>query len=185
MHACHALRPAAHSPRLTVAVALAALLAAATAAAGEERQITEGIIEAPVGDVWRAFTTKEGQESWNVAHADIDLRVGGKMLTHYDPDGQIGDPNTIENTILCFDPERMVAIRATKPPEKFPFKGALKNNWTVLYFDEVSAGRTKLTVIGLGYGDDEESQKLREFFRIGNAYTLKKLQAKFASGRPH
>ena len=32
-----------------------------------------------------------------------------------------------------------------------------------------------------GYGDDEESQKLRGFFDRGNAYTLKKLQEKFAA----
>jgi hypothetical protein len=30
------------------------------------------------------------------------------------------------------------------------------------------------------YGDDEESLKLRSFFEKGNAYTLQKLQEKFA-----
>ena len=63
--------------------------------------VTEGMIQAPVDAVWAAFTTKEGQESWNVAHAEIDLRIGGVMRTHYDAAGRIGDPNTIENTILC------------------------------------------------------------------------------------
>ncbi len=38
---------------------------------------------------------------------------------------------------------------------------------------------TALRVVGLGYGDDEESRKLRGFFDKGNAYTLKKLQEKF------
>ena len=66
--------------------------------------ITEGVIEAPVEAVWAAFATKEGQESWNVAHAEIELKIGGKMRTHYDPKGQIGDPNTIENRILSFEP---------------------------------------------------------------------------------
>ena len=56
------------------------------------------MIEAPVDSVWAAFTTKEGQESWNVAHAEIDLKIGGKMRTHYDAAGRIGDSNTIENT---------------------------------------------------------------------------------------
>src|SRR5947209_12000106 len=41
--------------------------------------VHEGIVEAPVGKVWKAFTTKEGMQSWCVAHADIDLRIGGKM----------------------------------------------------------------------------------------------------------
>ena len=80
------------------------------------------MIAAPVDAVWAALTTKEGQESWNVAHAEIDLKIGGKMRTHYDAAGRIGDPNTIENTILCFEPRRMLAIQVQNPPEKFPYK---------------------------------------------------------------
>ena len=96
--------------------------------------VTEGVIGAPLDAVWAALTTKEGQESWNVSHAEIDLKIGGKMRTHYDPNGRIGDPNTIENTILCFEPKRMLAIQVANPPVNFPFKNAIKNMWTVLYF---------------------------------------------------
>jgi uncharacterized protein YndB with AHSA1/START domain len=143
--------------------------------------VTEGIIEAPAAAVWAALTTKEGQESWNVAHAEIELKVGGKMLTHYDPKGKIGDPDTIENTILCFEPNHMLAIQVGNPPAKFPYKDAIKKMWTVLHFDEEGPSRTRLRLVGTGYGSDEESQKLRAFFERGNAYTLKKLQEKFAA----
>jgi uncharacterized protein YndB with AHSA1/START domain len=142
--------------------------------------ITEGIIEAPVDVVWAALTTNEGQESWNVAHADIELKVGGKMRTHYDQSGRIGDPNTIENTILCFEPRRMLTLQVTNPPEKFPYKNAIRNLWTVLYFEDLGSSHTRLRIVGLGYGSDEESNKLRNFFDKGNTYTIKKLQDKFA-----
>jgi hypothetical protein len=115
-----------------------------------------------------------------VAHAEIELKVGGKMRTHYDRSGQIGDPNTIENNILCFEPRRMLAIQVSNPPEKFPFKNAIKNLWTVLYFEDLGPSRTRLRLVGLGYGNDEESKKLRNFFDKGNTYTVKKLQEHFA-----
>ena len=70
-----------------------------------------------------------------MAHAEIELKIGGKMRTHYDAKGRIGDPNTIENRILSFEPKRMLSIQVTNPPEKFPFKDAVKNMWTVIYFD--------------------------------------------------
>jgi uncharacterized protein YndB with AHSA1/START domain len=146
----------------------------------ESCQATEGIIDAPLDVVWNAFVTKEGQEAWNVAHAEIDLKIGGKMLTHYDAKGKIGDANTIENTILAFEPKKMLAIKVGKPPEKFPFKEAVKNVWHVLYFEEAGPKCTRLRVVGLGYRTDEESQKLRAFFEKGNAYTLKKLRAHLA-----
>ena len=147
---------------------------------GANELVTEGTIGAPVDAVWAAFTTKEGQESWNVSHAEIELKVGGKMRTHYDPAGRIGDPNTIENTILCFEPKRMLSIQVANPPVSFPFKNAIKNIWTVIYFEEAGPSLTRLRIVGLGYGDDEESQKLRGFFDKGNSHTLKKLQEKFA-----
>jgi hypothetical protein len=126
------------------------------------------------------LTTKEGQESWNVAHAEIDLMVSAKMRTHYDANGRIGDPNTIEDTIRCVEPKRMLAIQVMNPPEKFPYKNAFKNMWTVLYFEDAGPSRTRLHLVGTGYGKDGESKKLRAFFDRGNAYTLKKLQEKFA-----
>jgi hypothetical protein len=115
-----------------------------------------------------------------VAHAEIELKVSGKMQTHYDQSGRIGDPNTIENTILCFEPKRMLAIQVANPPEKFPYKNAIKKIWTVLYFEDVGPSRTRLKLVGLGYGNDEESRKLRNFFDKGNTYTVKKVQEKFA-----
>ena len=150
------------------------------------QQVNEAIVDAPVDAVWAALTTNEGQESWNVAHAEIDLRIGGKMCTHYDAKGRIGDPNTIENTILCFEPKRMLAIQVINPPEKFPYKNAIKTMWTVLYFEDAGTSRTRVRLVGTGYGTDEESQKLRNFFDRGNAYTLQKLQEKFAAkkGKP-
>jgi len=142
--------------------------------------VTEGIIEAPVDAVWAALTTKAGQESWNVAHAEIELKISGKMRTHYDPNGRIGDPNTIENRILSFEPKRMLSIQVTNPPAKFPNKDAIKSMWTVIHFEDAGPGRTRLRIVGLGFGNDEESRKLRAFFDKGNAYTLKKLQENFA-----
>jgi uncharacterized protein YndB with AHSA1/START domain len=146
----------------------------------ESRQVTEGIIDAPLDAVWNALATKKGLEAWNVAHAEIDLKIGGKMLTHYDAKGKIGDANTIENLILAFEPQKMLTMKVGKPPEKFPYKDAIKNVWHVMYFYDAGPGRTRLRLVGLGYGPDEESQKLRAFFEKGNAYTLKKLQEHFA-----
>jgi uncharacterized protein YndB with AHSA1/START domain len=145
-----------------------------------ESQVTEGIVEAPLDQVWAAFTTKQGLESWMVAHAEIDLRVGGRMLTHYSKEGVIGDPGTIENLILAYEPQRMLTIKVGKPPERFPYKEAVKNVWHVLTFEEAGPGRTRVREVGVGYGSDEESQKLRKFFEAGNAYTLKRLQEHLA-----
>ena len=164
--------------RAVAAVVLLTLTA--LAGAGDNRLVHEGIVEAPRAAVWKAFTTKEGLEKWMVAHAEIDLKIGGKMRTHYNRKGQLGDPGTIENTILSYEPGRMLSIKATKAPAGFPFTNALQKMWTVIYFEDAPEGKTRVRVVGLGFGDDEESQKLRGHFQLGNGITLKRLQKHFA-----
>jgi len=51
-----------------------------------------------------------------------------------------------------------------------------KETWTVFYFAPVSTSRTKITVVGLGYTDSEQSQKMRSFFDGANEYSLKELE---------
>lgn len=145
---------------------------------------TEGIIDAPVAEVWAAWTTKAGLQSWLAPKADIDLRVDGLMRTQYDAKGTLGDAGTIQNRILCFDPERLLAIRVAKAPDNFPFRDLVGQMWSVLYFTPVDAGRTQLRIVGLGFGDDEDSRKMKDFFVRGNAFTLQQLQQRFRPAAP-
>lgn len=176
---------------LAALAGLAGLALASVPAAGNaadrvdkpEPLILSDTVNAPPKDVWRAFTTKEGQESWQVSHAEIDLRIGGLMRTNYAKEGRIGDENTINNQILSYDPERMFSIRIVQPPQNFPFKKAAENVWTVVYFEPVDSQRTKVTVSMLGWEDTDESRKMREFFTTGNKWVLDKLKEHFQKGR--
>ena len=102
------------------------------------------------------------------------------MRTNYNAQGALGDAQTIENAILSFEPGRLLSIRAVKNPENFPFPVAIREMWTVLYFEPAGDGRTKVRVVGLGFNATEESQKMRAFFERGNATTLEQLRQHFA-----
>src|SRR5687768_1631355 len=152
-----------------LAVLAAAFMVSAVHAA--EPQVTEGFVNAPVADVWRIFTTSEGFKATGVAHAEVDLRIGGTIRTHYDPKGTLGDPGTIVNEILAYEPERMLTIRIKQAPASFPYRTAMRSTWTVLYFTP-SGEMTHVRIVGLGYQDDPESQAMRTFFTEGNRQTL-------------
>jgi uncharacterized protein YndB with AHSA1/START domain len=166
---------------------LAALLACSAVRGDGEGQpplVAETVLDAPAREVWKVFTTGEGWKALGVAKAEVDLRVGGKILSHYSPDGTLGDENTIENTILAFEPERMLAIRATRAPKGFPFpREAMERTWSVLLLDDLGDGRTRLSLRGFGYGTDAASQRMRAFFEKGNAMTLALLVTHFTSRR--
>lgn len=168
--------------RLLVTV-LAGLLAPLVAFAGELPPIvSEGVVDAPPAEVWRAWTTAEGLRSWLAPLADIDLRLDGLMRANYNPQGTLGDEGTIENRVLAFEPERMLAIKVDRPPKSFPFQNAVRTMWTVIYFVGEGGNRTLVRAVSLGFTDDPESAGMRDFFQKGNDATLAALRNRFATG---
>lgn len=162
--------------------ALAFMLACTVAprAPAQDAITVEGVIDAPVAAVWKAWTTSAGLAAWLAPHADIDLKVGGLMRTNYDARGKLGDAGSIENRVLSFEPERMLSIQVSKAPADFPFRAKVGQMWTVLYFNATAQGKTSLRIVGLGFGDDAGSKDMKEFFQRGNAYTLEELQKHFS-----
>ena len=156
-----------------------AAIALSVPAKATESIVAEGVVGAPVSAVWSAWATTAGLKGWLAPHADIDLRIDGLMRSNYDPKGNLGDPGTIENRVLAYEPERMLSIKVAKAPEDFPFRSKISDMWTVLYFQPTPDGKTTLRIVGMGFGPDDESQKMKEFFKQGNAFTLAQLQKRF------
>jgi uncharacterized protein YndB with AHSA1/START domain len=143
--------------------------------------VNEATLNAPVAEVWKVWTSGEGYKAVGVAFADVDFRIGGLIRSRYSAAGALGDEETIENRILAYEPQRMIAIRIERPPKSFPFREAWKSTWTVVTLSDLGNNRTHIRVASMGYGTDEESMAMRRFFESGNAATLKTLQSHFQS----
>lgn len=180
----HAQSPS--GTKLAPAVAPASTATPAPAAAAEtpidfSPLIHEAIINAPPSEVWKVFTTPEGFKLLGPAVVDIDFRVGGLMRSSYDPKVDLASDKAIHNQIIAFEPGRMLAFRIVQPPKGFPFMNAYKSTWSVATFTDLGDGRTSLRLAGMGYTAEAESQAMRNFFKSGNAWTIKKLQSHFDS----
>jgi uncharacterized protein YndB with AHSA1/START domain len=150
-------------------------------AASVDPVVSTGIVNAPISDVWKALTTKEGIESWMVAKTEFELRVGATWKTSYSKDSTLDDDAAIHHTILAFDPGRMFSFRTVKYPKGFAFPTAIAKTWTVIYLEPVGERQTRFTGRMLGFTDEEESQKMRAFFERGNQQTLDSLIKRFES----
>lgn len=133
-------------------------------------QRTTGFVDASASQIWSELTSSESlARLWNVAHASIEPRIGGHILTHYDPAGTLGDAGGIRHEILALDPGRMLAFR-TRPPEGAPefLRTWCATGWHVLRFDAVSLERVKMTTTGCNYAAD--ATQARDFFARGNEF---------------
>ena len=159
------------------------LVVGSTSAAADLSFVNEGVIPAPLEQVWKVFSTAEGYTALGPALAEVDLRVGGTIRSRYRADGVLGDAETIENVILAYEPPRMIAMRIQKIPATFPFKEAWRKPWTVMTLTPFDGG-THLRVASLGYGNDEESTAMRRFFEAGNQQTIETLRKHFGAPAP-
>jgi len=145
---------------------------------------TEAVVPAPVGEVWKAFTTKEGVQSWMVPVAEVVLRLGGTLKTNYNPQAKIGDPGTIVHHILSYEPERMLATRFTAPEGAPPAAQVAQATWVVYRFEPLSAQTTRVTVTMVGWGTGAAWDESYDFFKRGNEWEMRQLVKHFAPQTP-
>lgn len=144
--------------------------------------VNEAVVNASTDQVWKAWTTKEGIESWMVAKTQIDLKVGGIWKTSYSKESTLDDDTSIHQQVLSIDPGRMLSFRTVKPPKNFPYAEPIAKTWVVVYLDPVAEHKCRVTVKMLGFTEDPLSQDMRSKFEAGNKYTVDKLVEKFGRG---
>ncbi|MBX3315570.1 MAG: SRPBCC domain-containing protein [Phycisphaeraceae bacterium] len=142
------------------------------------------IIHMPADELFAHFTTAEGiVKAWSVAKAKVDFRVGGQIRTAYNADADLDAPTSIVNTILAFEPNRMITIKATAPagaPEWLQL--VCREAFSVITFEPVSPLATRLTITGVGYGEGEMWDQAYAFFDKGNQWTLDEMKRKLGPG---
>ena len=137
-------------------------------------------VDAPTAEVWNAFTTKEGVESWMVPLAEVDFKLNGRMRTNYNAKGAIGDPSTITHRFMSYEPERMLSFQVIDCPVGFPHEEATKGTWAVVQLDSISESQTRVRLASAGLKPGPETEEMIQFFEQGNAWTLRQLQKRFA-----
>src|SRR5215218_365969 len=113
------------------------------------------VIAAPVADVWKAWTTVEGIESFFAPKAaKVDPRPGGAFELWFGvnfPEGSRGSEGCLFHSVT---PMEQLVIKWNAPPT-IPTIRPLR---TLLYLDfkPLGADRTELTLRNFGYGQGEE-----------------------------
>jgi uncharacterized protein YndB with AHSA1/START domain len=139
----------------------------------DQALVIEVMVPAPVGDVWKAFTTSEGLSTWLTPNAVVDLREGGEWTAHF-PGGSTGG-----GTILSFVPQKELVLSALAP-DKFPTVRATRTQAKFSF--EAKGDSTVVRLTQTGWKDGEEWVKAYEYLTVGNAQLLATLHHRFVNG---
>jgi uncharacterized protein YndB with AHSA1/START domain len=150
---------------------------------GERYLRQELIVSASLADVWAAFTTEEGLQTWAAPVVEVDLRMGGSFKSNYDPEAEIGDPGTISVTFVNYVPLKLLTLQA-ELGDPFPeeIRQAQQRLYNILEFEEVDPERTRIVSWGVGYGKGGSWDEFMSFFIEGNEWSFSMLLKRFRDG---
>ena len=166
---------------LRIVAAFLSLLVASTAI-GQPLQpdiVVTKVIAAPVADVWKAWTTPEGIESFFARKAArVDARPGGAFELWFVPDAPEGSRGSEGCLFHSVTPMQQLVFEWNSPPT-LPVVRPLR---TLVYLDfrPLGADATEVTLRNFGYGQGEDWQKSKAYFERAWTSVMESLQKRFA-----
>ncbi len=146
-----------------------------------ERSIRkERTVDADLDEVWNAWTTTEGAESFFAPRAKVDLRIGGQYEMYFVSSAPIGQRGGEGLRILSYLPKEMLSFEWNAPPQFGKLRGV--KTWVVLQFQQTGIGRTSVTLTHCGWGEGEEWNQVYEYFDSAWDRVLDNLHRRFSEG---
>ncbi|MEQ1818867.1 MAG: SRPBCC domain-containing protein [Terricaulis sp.] len=147
---------------------------------GERTLCVEGVVPAPVAEVWALWAEPEQLRTWLAPVATIDLRPGGMMEVSYEASGRLGAANNILNRVISVVPLQSFVIQVARQPQGVP--NEVRELATLIEFEPQGARATRVRVSMLGFREGQTFDGLYAFFARGNAYTLNELSERVTNG---
>ena len=149
---------------------------------GPDRVISgEVVVDAPLSDVWAAWTTEDGITSFFAPACNIDLRVDGAYEMFFLPDGEPGQRGGEGVRFLAVQSEKMLSFTWNAPPH-LPEARAQWTHVTLRFF-EADDGGTRVTLHHDGWGEgDQWDEAFAYFERAWLEVVLPRLVRRFSDG---
>jgi len=161
-----------------VMISIAFLLAAALVRAGERAISAEVIVNAPVSEVWNAWTTEEGVKSFLAPAAHVDARVDGPFEILFDPSKPAGEQGSEGMRFLAIQPMKMIAFTWNAPPH-LPEIRKQRTHVTVR-FERVDETHTRVNLTHVGWGSGGQWDEAFVYFqKAWNGFVFPALRKRF------
>lgn len=119
-------------------------------------------VSAPVSEVWKAWTTREGLRTFLCPDAEVELKPMGRFEIRFDPSQPEGLRGSEGAQILSFVPERMLSFSWNAPPSLPEMRNT--RTFVVLSFTALSKERTKLELHHSGWKSGKSWDEAHAYF---------------------
>jgi uncharacterized protein YndB with AHSA1/START domain len=138
-------------------------------------------VPAAINEVWAAWTTEEGANTFFAPKCKIDLKPGGAYEMLFDLDAPPGEQGGEGMIILALQPETMFSFTWNAPPSLPDVRGEMTH--VVVYFIETSPTETLVRLDHDGWGEGGEWDQAFDYFtRAWGEIVLPRLKYRFEEG---
>lgn len=146
--------------------------------------IFDAIVPASIFEVWSAWTTESGAQTFFAPECKIDFCPGGSYEMYFDLDASAGQRGGEGCIILAIDPQKMLSLTWNAPPELPDIR--FQRTHVTIYFESVSTETTKITLIHDGWGTSQRWELARKYFqRAWGEVVIPRLEKRFTDGPFH
>jgi len=138
-------------------------------------------VAASIKEVWRAWTTAEGIQSFLSIEARVELRIGGPMEIYFAPDAPAGERGSEDCTILAFEPPALLCFEWNAPPDFSEQRD--QRTMVIVRLEAVGDERTGVSLTHRGWGEGQKWDEVYAYFDRAWSFVLAKLKDHFEPNR--
>lgn len=161
---------------------LLATSAMAQVAAMDRRIEKEVTVDASLKEVWKAWTTNEGAQTFFSSHTNIYPKLGAPYEIYFGPDQPYGKQGCEGCRVHSLVPMKLLAFTWNAPPQFPTIREPDLHTIIYLRFEELSPNKTKVRFSQRGWGEGDEWDQVFAYFDKAWDIVLGRLQIRFASG---
>ncbi|HEX4942926.1 MAG TPA: SRPBCC domain-containing protein [Usitatibacteraceae bacterium] len=151
------------------------------AAVAQDRTIVKvASVKAPVGEVWKAWTTREGIRSFFAPDARIEAHPGGPFEVHFNPYAKPGLKGADDMVFLALQENRMLSFTWNAPPHLPDVRG--QRTSVTVRLKSAGEGLTEVRLTHAGWGDGGQWDQSFDYFDKAWGRVLANLEKRFVDG---
>jgi uncharacterized protein YndB with AHSA1/START domain len=168
--------------KIATGLALAVGLAASPIGfAAAERMIDKQVVvAAPIDEVWKAWTTREGVKSFFAPDAIVEPRSGGLFEMQMNPYAPPGMKGADDMRFLALQEPTMLSFTWNAPPHQPEIRA--QRTVVIVRLRAIDAKNTEVTLHHVGWGDGEKWDATYAYFDRAWGNVLANLQKRFTTG---
>jgi uncharacterized protein YndB with AHSA1/START domain len=166
---------------MRIALAALAIAAASGTTVAAERMIDKQVVvNAPIEEAWKAWSTSEGIKSFFAPDARIEARSGGAFEVYINPYAEPGLKGADDMRIMALQPPTMITFTWNAPPSQPEIRA--QRNLVIVRLRPVDSRTTEVTLRHVGWGEGEKWDETYKYFDRAWGNVLANLQKRFTDG---